>query len=105
MADEQIIELVKKYLALLRQRGIPVTRGIVYGSQARGDARPESDIDVLVISPLFDRDPRARAGELWLAAEEIDWHIEPVAVGEKVFAEDDVSPILEWARQEGISVE
>jgi len=105
MVNQPVIELVKKYLASLRRRGIPVTRGIVFGSQARGDARPDSDIDVLVLSPLFDRDPWARAGELWLAAEDIDWHIEPVAVGEKAFAEDDVSPVLEYARREGVSVE
>lgn len=105
MADEKVIAIVRQYLNLLRQRGIPVTRGILYGSQARGDARPESDIDVLVISPLFDQSPRARSADLWLLAYETDWHIEPMAVGEKVFAEDDVSPVLEYARQEGISVE
>jgi len=90
MASEQVIRVVKKYLELLRARGIPVTRGVIFGSHARGEAGPESDIDVLVISPLFDQDSRARGADLWLAALEADEHIEPIGVGEKIFAEDDV---------------
>lgn len=104
MASQAVIKKVSKYLNILRQNGLPVNHGIIYGSSARGEAAPDSDIDLLVISPLFDKDPRARVGEMWRLAGEVDSHIEPVAVGEKRFREDDVSPLLEIARREGLVV-
>lgn len=95
---------VTEYLKVLRGAGFPVSRAIVYGSRARGDATEDSDIDLLVVSELFDIEPRARVGELWRLAAEVDVHLEPVPVGERRFVEDRVSPLLEMARREGIAV-
>ena len=104
MASKSVIDKVSEYLKVLRQNGLPVTQGIIYGSSARGEATSDSDIDLLVISPLFDKDPRARVGEMWRLAGKIDNHIEPVPVGEKRFQEDKISPLLEIARREGLVV-
>jgi uncharacterized protein len=41
-------------------RSAPGSRVIVFGSQARGDARPDSDVDFLVIEP----DVEDRFGEM-----------------------------------------
>jgi predicted nucleotidyltransferase len=41
-------------------------RIILFGSRARGDARPDSDIDLLVLFREVE-DPRARAAELYEA--------------------------------------
>jgi hypothetical protein len=40
----------------------------------------------------------------WLYTTQIDHRIEPIAVGLKKFLTDDVSPILEIVRQEGIEI-
>ena len=104
LASRTVIGKVAKYLNVLRRHGLPVSKGIIYGSNARDEAGPDSDIDLLVISPLFDENPRARVGEMWRLASEVDSHIEPVPVGEKRFEKDDVSPLLEIARQEGLVV-
>lgn len=32
---------------------VPVTRAILFGSRARGDARPDRDVDLLLVSPAF----------------------------------------------------
>ena len=104
MASQAIIDKVSKYLTVLRENGLPVNEGIIYGSSARGEATPDSDIDLLVVSPLFDQDPRARVGEMWRLAGQVDSHIEPVPVGEKRFKDDEVSPLLEIARREGLVV-
>jgi predicted nucleotidyltransferase len=34
--------------------GYTLTEVIVFGSRARGDHRPESDVDVLLVSPDFE---------------------------------------------------
>lgn len=104
MVNKAIINKVADYLNILRQNGLPVTQGIIYGSSARGEETPESDIDLLVISPLFDRYPRARVGEMWRLTGKIDRRIEPIPVGEKRFNDDDVSSLLEIARREGLVV-
>lgn len=41
----------------LRERvavSIPIERMILFGSRARGHARPDSDVDLLLVSPAFE---------------------------------------------------
>lgn len=104
MVRESTIALVKKYLNELQKAGLQVNRAILYGSHVRGEAREDSDIDLLLVSPIFDSDTDSYAGLIWRLTEVSNYKIEPIAVGEKRFAEDDVSVILEIARQEGIEI-
>ncbi|MDT8898459.1 nucleotidyltransferase domain-containing protein [Thermanaerothrix sp. 4228-RoL] len=43
--------ILTRYLETLNQMGIRVERVYLYGSQARGEARIGSDIDLIVVSP------------------------------------------------------
>ncbi len=45
---------VQNYLRALQTNGLPVRFGVVFGSQAKGQANQWSDIDLLVVSPQFD---------------------------------------------------
>ncbi len=102
MVDEAVVEAVRKYLRALNDGGIPVRYGVVFGSQVTGRAHKWSDIDLLVVSPLFDgRRRRQDIDRLWRMTVRTDSRIEPIAVGERQWQEDDASPIIEIARREG----
>jgi predicted nucleotidyltransferase len=51
MTDEALIEEAGRRLAAVA----PGADIILFGSRARGEARPDSDLDLLVIEPDFDR--------------------------------------------------
>jgi hypothetical protein len=92
----------------LQKQGISVRFGVVFGSWAKGLAHRWSDIDLVVVSPQFDRSPSwTSVTTLWRQAARIDSRIEPVACGEKQWQEDNVSGILDVARREGerVSIE
>jgi hypothetical protein len=102
MVDESIAVIVRKYLSNLRQQGLPVTCGILFGSQAQGSADKWSDIDLLVVSPRFDEiKHRSDINFLWHVAARTDSRIEPIPVGQRQFQIDDSSAIIEIARREG----
>ena len=105
MVAESIARGVGAYLGALVRAGVPVEYGVLFGSQARGDARPSSDIDLVVVSSWYDThrdfDDVAR---LWIVKADHDWRIEPIACGLREWTEDDSRPILEIARREGVII-
>lgn len=105
MAGSAVVEVVRRYLAAVREAGIHASRGILFGSWARGNPHPDSDIDILVIAPEFDRPSASREIDiLWELRATTDSRIEPIPVGEREWEEDDAIPIIEIARREGEQV-
>jgi predicted nucleotidyltransferase len=81
LVEESVVLTVRRYLHNLRQRGIPVAFGVVFGSQSRGEAGRWSDFDLLVVSPHFDRAcQRSDVSLLWKVAARTDSRIEPIPV-------------------------
>lgn len=102
MVESDVVKTVQNYLAVVHQSGIQVSRAVLYGSYARGEANAESDIDILVIAAEFDGPyDRRRADLLWELRTKTDSRIEPLPVGERQWQEDDTSMIIEIARREG----
>jgi len=102
MVERTILRTIQGYLDAVRQADIHVSRAILYGSHARGDAHPDSDIDILVIAPEFDEPyNKRRVDLLWELRARSDSRIEPTPVGERQWHEDDSSAIIEIARREG----
>ena len=105
MADPAIIDIVRQYLRNLAQQGILAHMGILFGSHVSGHPGQWSDIDLVVISPVFDGTfSRDIIDSLWYVAAQTDSRIEPIPCGERQWIEDEVTPIIEVARREGIQV-
>ncbi|MCK5861306.1 MAG: nucleotidyltransferase domain-containing protein [Candidatus Hydrogenedentes bacterium] len=106
MVDKSIIASVQQYLRCLEESGIPVRFGVLFGSQVTGHVHEWSDIDVLVVSSLYDEDRNYKTvGQLWRVANDMDTRIEPIACGALQWDEDNFTPIVEIARTKGIIID
>jgi predicted nucleotidyltransferase len=104
MVQEEIINIVKQYLNNLKAGGFKIQFAYIYGSYARNEATPTSDIDVLLVGDDFDTTDDLILSKPWLPRFRNDFRIEPVTVGTKRFQTDTVSPIVEIAKQEGFII-
>ena len=98
-----LTELRRRFEALYGER---LVRMVLYGSQARGDAEPGSDIDVLVVlkGPVHPGDEIARTGGV-VAELSLQFH----EVISCIFMDEDrfmhrSGPLLRNIRREGITV-
>ena len=102
MVARDIVGVIQNYLRTVAQKGIPVSYGVLFGSYVKGKEHKWSDIDLLVVSPLYDKKRTYKqASKLWRIAAQTDSRIEPIPVGERQYQEDDASVIIEVARREG----
>ncbi len=53
---DSVVNDVKRYIELLKAKGIPVQRALLFGSWAKGVAKEDSDVDVALISSFFSGD-------------------------------------------------
>ena len=104
MAQSEVIKILKRYCLLLNISGIPVEKAFLYGSYSRNEETPESDIDIMIVSPVFDEGDDLVKAKAWRLTEKINLKIEPSTVGLKKFLTDDVSPLLQIVKQEGIEI-
>lgn len=106
MLTSNIVNSIQAFLAELSQEGIPTSFAVVFGSCAKGNENEWSDIDVVVVSPFFDQEYTHKDLDLlWVVASSVDSRIEPIACGESQWREDDVTPIIEIARRDGVVIE
>src|SRR4030042_97650 len=76
-ATSEIRSIVARYVENLKALGVPVERIYLFGSQVRRDAGTESDVDLAIISPLFEKMSLwDRAGFLGKAAWDIHYPID-----------------------------
>ena len=83
MAIETGLHLNKRLAGMAAEirQVIPAAEVRLFGSWARGDARPESDVDLLITAPddwLGQRDRFALLGELWGAVAQPDLSVDLV---------------------------
>ena len=105
MVQQDAIKIVRQYIDNLNKAGFPISKAYLYGSYARNEATEDSDIDVLLVSEIFDTDDDKILSEPWSPKYRTDHRIEPVAIGEKRFSTDKDSIILEIVRKEGVEID
>ena len=95
--------ILKEYKRLLRQRKIRTDELYLFGSYARHNPRPWSDIDIAVVSPLFGRNPVQEGVLLDEAADEVSLALEPHPVNSKEFRRG-WDPFIAEIRKHGVKV-
>lgn len=80
MKRDDGIRLARQFKELLLKRGYPVRRVVLFGSVAKGTARPDSDIDIAVITDTFLPSRIREGGDILLASKDVNIHIATVTL-------------------------
>jgi predicted nucleotidyltransferase len=59
MSQSEVINIIHSFVTLLRDSGVKIDRAFLYGSFATNNASEDSDIDVLLVSDIFDTEDDA----------------------------------------------
>ncbi len=104
MVKGEIIELLKRYVALLNAEGFSVTKAFLFGSYSTDTASESSDIDVMIVSDKYDETDDRAVGKIWKLTRKINTKIEPYLIGINKFKDADSSPLISIIKEKGIKV-
>ena len=105
MDRKETLNKVSEYVKILNDSGLHIEKAFLFGSAARNEEQEGSDIDVMIVSRRFDDSSDDLAyGLIWKLTRIIDSRIEPYAICLSRFDNDDVSPLLQIVKKEGIPI-
>ena len=84
---EAIIDILKRYISLLKEEGVMVNKAYLYGSYLTGTASDESDIDIMIVTEMESDD--YLAGKIWKLTRNVNARIEPFLIGMNRFNNSD----------------
>ena len=99
MDKESVIGLAKRFSEIV-YRSMPVKQIILYGSYAKDEQSPDSDIDIAVIVENLDEDFLEAQTKLFKLRRSIDLRIEPILIEQS----DNKSGFLDEIIQSGIEI-
>lgn len=99
MVKERVLNSAREYADAVREIMKP-SQVILYGSQAKGTATPDSDIDIAVIVQELPKDYLSTMTALWKLTRKIDDAIEPILLT----LDDDRSGFLSVVQRTGVAV-
>lgn len=102
MAKNEVIEILRAYINLLRAEGITVEKAFLYGSYLTNSATSESDIDLMIVTENENDDNLA--GKIWKLTRKVNSKIEPFLIGTKRFNSNDNSPLVDLVKRTGIEI-
>ena len=99
LSRDEALSIVRHYKRIIRSRFQNEPRVIMFGSYSKGNATPDSDIDVAVIVPTYGDQKFEISKNLWHDVRLVSFLIEPV-----LMAEDRWSPLYDDVIRTGIAV-
>lgn len=95
---------IERYVKVLREDKLPISKVILFGSYAKGTQKKWSDIDLCIVSPKFENANSAMQ-YLWLKRKirDVDYAIEPVGFSPKDFS-DKYDSLVQEIKKTGIQV-
>lgn len=97
------LEEIRRYAKVLRNKGIAYESLIVFGSSAKGTAKPWSDVDVCVVSHQFGQNRFVDRVRLMKLTDDDTINIEPHPFSPEELA-DPWDPLAAEIRRYGIDV-
>ena len=104
MAKREVIEILKKYIALLKTEGIFVDKAFLYGSYSTGTQKDDSDIDLMIVTDDMVAGNDFAIGKIWKLTRKINTKIEPFLIGQDTFNKSVSSPLIDFVKKNGIKI-
>ncbi|MFA6863960.1 MAG: nucleotidyltransferase domain-containing protein [Dysgonamonadaceae bacterium] len=101
MAKKEIVEMLKKYIFVLRSEGIIIDKAYLYGSYLSNTATDESDIDVMIV---VEKEDDYLTGKIWSLTKKVNSKIEPYLVGKRRFNNNEDSPLIDLVKRTGLEI-
>ncbi len=104
MVNQEIRDIITKYISVLSAKGIRVERAVLFGSHISGDIHAFSDIDIAIVSPDFGKDRFEEGKMLFQSAWRVDPRIEPIPISSESYENDTWVPLIYEIREKGIEL-
>ena len=99
---DKVKKIIDKYLVALRDNNIPVNQAILFGSYAKGNYDAWSDIDLVLVSEVFEGIRIKDRGKIRLITLNVSSDIEVLPYCPKDFNSDD--PFVKEIIETGIKI-
>ena len=76
----------------------------MFGSYSTNTANDASDIDVMIVSEKYDETDDEAVGKIWKLTRLVSTKIEPFLIGKNKYISDDISPLIEQIKRQGIEL-
>lgn len=102
MAKREVVDILKKYINLLKNEGISIDKAFLYGSYLNDTHTDDSDIDLMIVTENKEDD--YIAGKIWSLTQKVNTKIEPYLVDKNKFYSDEYSLIIQTVRDKGLEI-
>jgi predicted nucleotidyltransferase len=101
MDKREIVDILKKYINILRSEGITINKAYLYGSYLSNTASDDSDIDIMLVT---DNEDDYLTGRIWSLTRKVNSKIEPYLVGKGRFNDNVNSPLIDLVKRTGLEI-